>query len=143
MRVLKIETNLPDNEDLVISKVGKGSESVPTYSCIGGNMDYKTRTKGHPELFSILKNVSKIGTWFFWSLMEERKSKTNEAIFRAKDPSESRKISRAYKELYSLDLVRRVKQQHYLINPKVMLPAKGQYSAVLVNWENISRERSK
>jgi len=140
MRVLKIETNLPDNEDLVISKVGKGNESVPAYSCIGGNMDYKTRTKGYPELFSILKNVSKIGTWFFWSLMEERRSKTNEAIFRAKDLAESQKVSRAYKELYSLDLVRRVKQQHYLINPKVMLPAKGQYIEVLTKWESTSKE---
>ena len=138
MTVLKIETNLPNmDEDLILTRKYKQAEIVPAYSCIGGNMNYRTREESYPNLFGVLKELSKNSTWFLWSLIERRNTETNIAVFKAADPKESRKVTTAYKELTKLDIIKRVKRQHYLINPKVMLPIKGNYMAVRTHWGEI------
>jgi hypothetical protein len=137
MNILKVETILPDGEDLIITKVSRKSEVVPAYTCIGGHMSYYSSEKGYPDLFDTLKDISKLGTWFFWSLMKERNITTNESKFSAANAAESRKITTAYKELYALNMVKRIKQQLYLINPKVVLPEKGEYLKVKTRWESL------
>jgi len=44
--------------------------------------------------------------------------------------------TKAYKELQKKDLIKRVKRQHYLINPKVIIPIKT-YNEVLEHWHSI------
>ena len=85
-------------------------------------MEFKTSEAGYPKLYEILANLSKAANNMFWTLMQTRKSNTNVCKFQASNSSERVKVSRAYKELNSLNLVKRVKQNHYMINPKVIVP---------------------
>ncbi len=138
MPVVEIKANLPNaDDDLILSRRTKPTEIVPAYTCIGGNMVYKTKETSYPDLFEVLKNLSPSGTWFFWTLTEKRDLKTNIAVYDAVSPTEAQKITRAYKELFSLDIVKRIKKQHYLINPKVMLPEKGEYVNVKNHWNSL------
>ncbi len=138
MDIIDIKTSLPAGEELRITKVSnKMNERVPAFTCIGGNMDYTTQEESYPQLFTKLKNLSKNATWFFWSLVESRRPTDNIAVFKACNTCESRKVSRAYKELCNLNIIKRIQQQHYIINPKVILPQKGKYQDVKNHWDNL------
>ena len=100
-------------------------------------MEYRTKEKSYPDLFDVLGSLSKVSSWFFWALVKERNSINNYTMFKSTGASESRKISRAYKELYALGLIKRVQQQKYIINPKVMIPRKNNYQDVLCEWNNL------
>lgn len=135
---IKIETvDWDAGEELVLTRKTVRKHAVPAYSRIGGNMEYQTKEKSYPNLFAVLKDLSKNGTWFFWTLTEKRNIKTNVAIVKAENAAESRRITQAYQELSSLDIVKRIKQQHYLMNPKVMLPDTEEYPAVKTHWESL------
>jgi len=139
MAVVKIETYLPDvGDDLIITRRKANNETVPAYSCIGGNMTCQTREKSYPDLFGVLKELSKSAAWLFWSLVEKRNTRTNISVFKAKNAVEARKITIAYQELHTLNIVLRIKQQHYLINPKVMLPEKNEYMNVKIHWNSLA-----
>ena len=85
-------------------------------------MEFKTSEAGYPKLYEILANLSKVANNMFWTLMQTRKSNTNVCKFQASNQTERNRICKAYKELNSLNLVKRVKQNHYMINPKVIVP---------------------
>jgi hypothetical protein len=138
MSNVKIETELEENENILISRKLKKNECVPAYICIGGNIEYSTKEKGYPKLISVLKDLSKISTWFLWTLVENRNSKTNICFYKAKDIYESKNISRAYKELNTLSIIKRIQKQYYMINPKVIFPIKGEYKNTLEKWDNLS-----
>jgi hypothetical protein len=135
MSNINVQADLPADERLVVSREQTNVEQVPSFSCVGDSNEYINRyAPGYPELFGVLKNLSTKANWFFWSLVEKRNILTNEAPFIAKDRTESVKISHGYKELKDLQLVFRIKQQLYLINPSVMLPKKNYYQIVLTRW---------
>lgn len=47
------------------------------------------------------------------------------------------KISKAYKELNAKDILKRVKQKTYLVNPKMFIPAGGNYLKVQEYWDSL------
>lgn len=134
----KILCELNDNEVISIEKSRKGTRySVPAYDCIGGNMDYNTKEQGFENLYSILEQLSKTATWFWWRLVQERNRRTNIATYKAKSAKESVKISAAYSELYEKGLIVRVRQQQYLINPKAFIPEFSKYVEVQEHWDSL------
>ena len=102
-------------------------ETLPAYDCIGGNMYFKTKEENYPDLYKTLGSLSKKANEMFWSVVEVKNYKNNTGILKATNQNERNKLSTAYKELRKLDLLRRVKQNHYMINPKVMLPINYYY----------------
>ena len=112
------------NETLTIKSKIEHKDPLPAYDCIGGNMTFKTKEEGYPKLYSTLGGLSKKAHEMFWSVVEVKNYKDNTGVLKAMNQTERNKISAAYKELRGLDLLRRVKQNHYMINPKVMLPVK-------------------
>lgn len=85
-------------------------------------MRFETREAGYPKLYRTLGGLSKKANEMFWTIVEVKDYRTNTGKLKATNRSESVKISRAYKELRELDLLRRVKQNHYMINPRAMVP---------------------
>lgn len=137
MAVLTTSIDLPENTEVCISTKKTVIETTPSFSCIGGNMNYQTREKQYPELFDVLSELSKAATWMFWQLMKTRNTETNICKFKPANQAQRKTITRAYKELSLLSLVQRTKQNHYMINPKVMLPDRGHYSAAKAVWSAI------
>ena len=140
MNNINVNTHLASDEELIINTVKKRKEVLPAYSCIGGNMDYTTRIEGYPELFTVLRDLSKKGTWLFWTLIMNRNSNNNIAIFKAETVAEAATVARAYKELYALNLVIRLKRQHYLVNPYVMFPMMNHMSPTVLQWREATNE---
>lgn len=137
----QIQLSLDQNTVVEIAMADKVKESnnwrfVPAYTRIGRTGMTGSRIQGL-NMLKILKNCSGSGGWLFWSLVEKRNVKTNVALLKNADltRTEQKRLRRAYTELHNLDLVRRIRQNHYLINPKALLPTNETYNTVWTNWE--------
>ncbi len=128
------QIQIPKDHVVVISTKPKVWANAPLFHCIGGEKK-PGKIPGFKKLYIIFRDMSKTAHWFWWSLVEDRNLETNMVTFRAAKQSESKKISAAYKELYSLGLIKRVARQKYIINPKVMFPIFKTFEKVWRKWE--------
>ena len=122
-------------EDIYVGT--KQKESIPPFWKLGGNMGYnRSNFPAYENLTGVMKEISKGANWFFWLLLERRNYSTNIAIITPKTPTEAKKITRAYQELYKLHIVARIRRQHYILNPAVIQPPNDLYESVFLNWED-------
>ena len=133
--MVNIVTELGAGEEVLISRKTANKAIVPSYDCIGGNMRYQTRVKNYPHLYKTIQAMSKQVAWLWWELIDVRDPYTNIAVYRPEGKAATNRLSVAYKVLEGLKLVRRVKQQHYLINPRAFLSDFAEFKAVLRQWE--------
>ena len=113
----------------------RSKERTPPFWKLGGNMSYnRSRFPAYENLTGVMKEISKGANWFFWLLLEERKQDNNIAFITPKDPTEAKKITRAYKELYELQIVARIRRQYYIINPAVIQPSAELYEEIFLKW---------
>ena len=98
-------------------------------------MAYRTKVVGFQDLYSIIQGMSKQTAWLWWELVKTRHRHSNECKYVARSGVDKRRLTVAYKELFALGLVRRMRKQHYLINPLAYLPEQGQFQAVSSKWE--------
>ena len=87
------------------------------------------------DMPSILKDRSKSATWLFWTLVQNRNNH-NIAKFIPEDNAQAKQVSKAFKELSSIDVVKRIKRGEYLINPKAYLPPAIHFKEVEARWDN-------
>lgn len=141
MTVIKLEAELPIGDSLVFERKRKHKEKVPSFSCIGGNMNYETRVKSYPDLFGAFSKLSKGAHWFLWTLVKKRSSTNNMARYTPQGSGEHAKVSRAYKELKEKNIVFRTERSTYLINPKVILPDNGCFDEAWSKWCVLTGEK--
>jgi len=84
--------------------------------------------------YDILRNLSLTGMRFFWNAIFTRDPQTNIFIKKANTPTEQNKIGRGYKQLRKVNILQRIKQQHYLVNPWVVLPTDEEFNSISANW---------
>jgi hypothetical protein len=121
-------------------KITDEYEDTPTFDRIGTNM-FSGKLKPFQNLEIVMENLSAPAHWLFWRLFRLRDRKTNICILIAKDNIEAKRIARGYKELLAANIVMRIKRQHYLFNPKVWFPDKGNFRAVLDHWSETHKEK--
>jgi hypothetical protein len=132
---MEILADVQDDESVTITTAKKRKENLPPYDCIGGNMAYPTKVVGFQDLYSIIQGMSKQTAWLWWELVKTRNRHSNECKYVAESRVDKRRLTIAYKELRKLDLVCRIRKQHYIINPLAYLPEQGQFQAVSSKWE--------
>jgi len=133
---LKLLAEVRNGDRVTITKT-KNQYKTPSFQKIGGEMSYSTKIKGFCNLYSLLQDLSKQSTWFWWGLLKVRDLDTNICVFEAKDHLEAKKITIAYKELNLLGLIKRVSKQHYMINPKAFIPNAEVYDKVQAKWNSL------
>lgn len=89
-------------------------------------------------MFNLSSNQN--ATWLFWLLDLNRDIKTNIAVIEPSTLSEAEigKLKRGYKSLEELNIVRRVKNKHYLVNPKAIIPLTKHYPEVVAHWFQVT-----
>jgi hypothetical protein len=107
--------------------------NIPPYFCMASNTMKHKKVERYDGLAMVLADLPTPATWLFWNLVHKRNPDTNVAIFKSKDQNESKRITKAYKVLSQKNLVKRIKRQHYLINPTVVIPIYT-YDTVLDHW---------
>ena len=132
---MEILADVQDDDVLTITTAKKRREKLPPYDCIGGNMAYRTKVVGFQDLYSIIQGMSKQTAWLWWELVKTRNRHSNECKYVAESGVDKRRLTVAYKKLSALGLVRRMRKQHYLINPLAYLPEQGQFQVVSSKWE--------
>lgn len=143
MPSIKVELDIPEDSEFIINhKNSTQRDRVPLYSRLGGismnsNFDTRNNRESFPELFKTLATLSKSATWMLWTLADNYNPQTNIATLKAIDQSQSNKITKAYKELNSNKIIKRIKQNHYLVNPLVLIPDNGFMEPVKKHWRSI------
>lgn len=128
-------TNAQINEQLNLQVSKKYKPSLPSFGMLG-NTERRTKVTSM-NMHEILKNLSKNSTYFFWLFVEERNPNTNHVQFIPADNAEAKRLTKAYKELHKLEVLKRVKRGEYLINPKAYLPHTEQFENVWTEWSNL------
>ena len=117
-----VTADLPEDQALVITN--RPVLPIPPYFCAGRRgMLKKHKIEGF-DLMLVLANLSAIASNMFWTLCRARDVSTNTARLKSSTLTkyEQAKITKAYKELERVKLLVRYKKEHYLINPKAVLP---------------------
>lgn len=87
----------------------------------------------------ILMTLTQSESWFFWTMDKAKDIETNEVMFsRAHCPeSKLNYFTKVIKSLVDKNMILRIKQNHYLINPNVTMPKFEMYSKVLAKWNSL------
>lgn len=109
--------------------------NLPSFGMLG-NTERRTKVDSI-DMHHILKNLSKGATWLFWHFIENRNPKTNVVKYLPKDVSERRKLTKAYKELHINNVLKRIRQGEYLINPTSYIPSNDQFDVVKDKWNSL------
>lgn len=80
--------------------------------------------KGNDVFDKLIKIKSAGAHALYWSLVKARNPQTNIVKYVAATPSDRVKLTRSYKELKAMDMLKRIKRGHYMINPKDVVPEK-------------------
>lgn len=133
-----IVTSINLGEEAVISTRQKRKHIIPPFTPLGKAGMTKHKIEGFAT-GTKLKNLSSAATWLFWTLDEKRHPNTNIAILESQSLSsyEKSKVVKAVKELTKANLVKRVKKETYLINPKAVLPQFEFFQDVWTEWEQL------
>jgi hypothetical protein len=124
---------LEDNEILVKKKAYDKTE--PNYYRVGNGTMNKHKIQSI-DLLTIGFNSSSDAQWLILKIKDsitwDNDYNPVVKITPINNP-EKQKLLRGYKELHQKDIVRRVKQGHYMLNPNALIPL--DYPSALATWE--------
>ena len=91
------------------------------------------------EVSIVLENLSKRATKLFWQSVRLRDASTNVRVIRGASltPTEKSQLSLAFSELNRCDLMKRVRREYYMLNPKAVLPLFDCYETVQDKWNKL------
>lgn len=126
------------NQTITINVNKERNSKIPPYRNFGRAGISKGKIEGINASL-IFADLSSAATWLFWNLENGRDHQTNISNFQTSNltQAEKLKLSRGYKELKEKKLVIRVRNQHYLINPKIILPEFKRYEMIQAEWDRI------
>jgi hypothetical protein len=133
-----VQIQLDDNEYIVKAKA-KEVKKQPNYFMAGNGTMSKYKIKSI-DLLEEVMTVSKAAQFVIRLIKSGITHETdyNPAVKISRKTltkSEQNYLDKGYKELVGKDLVRRVKQGHYMINPNALIPP--EYDKAVIIWENI------
>ena len=117
----KIITDISNDEEAFISTRRKRTYNTPPFRPFGAAGMNKNGIEGI-DATPILKNLSKNAHHLFWESVELMYTSTNIRVIRGRHltPSQKSALVKGYKELNKVDLMKRVKREYYMLNPKVL-----------------------
>ena len=136
--IVSIDLDIDASKEYDVSFKPKYSVHLPPFQAIGrSGINNMTQDKGmeiNKILFDLSSNQN--ATWLFWLLILNRDIKTNIAVIEPSSLTEAEvgKLKRGYKVLETLNIVKRIKNKHYLVNPKAIIPLTKCYPDVVAHW---------
>jgi len=109
--------------------------NLPSFSMLV-NQERKTKVLGL-DMHNILQKLSRGSTYIFWEFIKTRNAKTNIVKYLPKTTAERKALTKAYKELHDLEIIKRVRQGEYLINPLAHIPTSETFDDVKKMWDGI------
>ena len=109
---------------------GKKRYPVPTYWCSPNGSKRMTDSR------TVLMTLTQSEAWFFWNMDMKKDPETNEVMFsRANCPKEKvNYYTQVVKNLVDKNMILRIKQNNYLINPNMTMPKFEHYEKVKNKW---------
>lgn len=130
-----ILTDLGLNEACKIKVTKEYKVNLPSFGMLG-NTERITKVASL-DMHSILQDLSRNSSWFFWTLIKKRNPKTNLVDFIPQNNLEAKKVTNAYKELRDLGVIKRVQRGVYIINPRAYIPSDNQFEIVQAHWDSV------
>jgi len=136
MAQIEIKNIDPDKSYLIEEQV-KHKNTLPAFDLFGGNTSVKTSIPNYPSLYKTIQNMSRSASWLWWELIQGCDRVTNITYYRPVDKVAANRLSRGYKELNQLDLVKRTQPRYYIINPVAYIPLPSKFDEVVTYWKTI------
>ncbi len=143
---LLIETNINNNslflpqvysdeEYVVRSQKKRPKHKLPPFVAHRGGKYMKDRKD---SLLHIIGKMNAAERWFFLYVDNLLEFETNEAVVRNSDLTNTQLgyKTKAYKSLHKRGLIKRIKREHYMINPDMVIPLET-YPIVKKKWDSI------
>jgi len=129
---MSIITTIYDLNDVNVT-LSKKKFKIPRYAC------FQQGNKNMIDSRDVFMTMNQSESWFFWSMDKIKDKETNEVIFsRAHCPKEKGSYyTTVIAKLIDKRLILRLKQNHYLINPNVILPTFNSYEKVQAKWVSL------
>jgi hypothetical protein len=133
----EVTVEIKHNEEIIINTRSKSRNNKPMFMMIGVPAKVRNKTPGFP-LFETLIKLNKEEQWFIGLLWKHVDSITNKSDisnyeFNSTDTS---KVSRAFKPLKEMGLLKRVKKGVYMFNPTAIIPAQT-YEETQEAWDSL------
>lgn len=124
------------DEEVIINKKTKTKIGQP-YVAISRQGLYKGKQMGIP-LTEMYMDFNKAEQWFYKRLWQNLNYKTNQATIIQSEltKSESNALSAAYTSLKAKDLVKRVRKEVYMINPRAVIYPDTQQENIKI-WDSL------
>jgi hypothetical protein len=127
----------PDLDVTISTVTKKDKPNVPAFTCVGRQTMKSGNTTGYP-LIKVLLSLTKGEQWLYGLIHEHMDYTTNKAYFPKNliTKVERPKLSIAYKALNEKDLVKRVSNGVYMVNPDAVIYPQS-YARVKAEWDEL------
>lgn len=139
-----VQLELNSSKEFHLYAFPKAVNNLPPFGGIGREgVSRMTGIKGIDVDTAMLNLANDFNTnWLFWFMRKHRNYETNIVII---EPSsltlaEVKRLKKGYAVLSSLGWIKRFKNKHYLINPKVMIPVTNNLAKVCEHWFEVTGE---
>jgi hypothetical protein len=131
-----VDVYLQSDEELVITTRNKSRSDKPVFMMIGSPVKVRNRPSGFP-IMKTMCEFNKEEQWFFKLLLDNLNTDTNMCDISHIEftSTEIPKVSRAYRPMFELGLVKRFKKGIYMINPTAIIPPTS-YEEVQARWDS-------
>lgn len=139
-----VQLELNSSKEFYLYAFPKAVNNLPPFGGIGREgVNRMSGIKGIDVDDVMLNLANDFNTnWLFWFMRKHRNYETNIVVI---EPSyltlaENKRLKKGYAVLASLNWVKRFKNKHYLINPKVMIPVTDNLAKVCEHWFEVTGE---
>ncbi len=132
---LFLPPRLPDEEYVLRTQKQKIKHKLPPFVAHAGG---KYMRNAENSLLHKIGKMNAAERWFFLYVDKRLNFDTNVAIVRNSELTSTQigYKTKAYKSLYKANLIKRVKREHYMINPDVIIPIEV-YPIVKKTWDSL------
>ena len=139
-----VQLELNSSKEFYLYAFPKSVDNLPPFGGIGREgVNRMSGIKGIDVDDVMLNLANDFNTnWLFWFMRKHRNYETNVVVIEPSDLTlaENKRLKKGYAVLASLNWVKRFKNKHYLINPKVMIPITDNLVKVCEHWFEVTGE---
>lgn len=128
------DLRIKHNEEIIVKTVKKNNFGRPFDS-----FSTDPHNKGLCSIYDVLEQLSPKSLKLFCMLARNKDYRTNETVLiRSElDKEEIYALNKGYKQLESLNLVRRVKGETYLLNPDYVIPEHKSFQKIQEKYQKL------
>jgi len=129
------DLRITHNEEIIVKTVKKNS-----FGKLFDSFSTDPHNKGLYSIYDVLEQLSPKSLKLFCMLARNKDYRTNETVLLRSelDKEEIYALNKGYKQLESLNVVRRVRDETYLLNPDYVIPEHKNFKKIQEKYQKLT-----